>query len=197
MSKDINLGELWSKQSAAMPDMDHMRRQIKKLQMRKLTRLIVTNICLGATGIFIIFIWIKFQPEYWTTKFGIILANIAMAIFLMVYNKLFPLYNELNRTLNNQEYLNTLIKIKNKEQLVYARLTGLYHLLLLVAICLYMLEYTMRMQLWQGALAYAVSIGWIMFSWFVISKKQLVKSKLRNEEIIGKLEKIISDSSSV
>jgi len=93
--------------------------------------------------------------------------------------------------MSSREYFDNLLKIKNKERLIQTGLMGLYHLLLLFAIGLYLYEYAIRMPVIMAITVYTVSVGWIAFSWFVIRPKQSKKNNRGNERIITELERVI------
>jgi len=191
MNEDINFSELWNRQPVPPPDIDALHQKIKQLQSQKLKRLLLTNICLLATTAIMAGIWIICQPLFWSTKLGIVLAVLAMGIFIFAYNQLFPLYRDLNKSTTSREYLTSLLKIKNKELLIQNGLMGLYHLLLLLAISLYLYEYAVRMPFIMAIAIYIISMGWIAFSWFVIRPRQLKKNKQKDEGIITELERVI------
>lgn len=191
MSEDINFSELWNQQPVPPLDINALHKKIKQLRSQKLRQLIIANVCLFATIAIMAGIWIMCRPLFWSTKLGIILAVLAMSIFLFIYNKLFPLYRGLNKNMSSREYLDNLLKIKNKERLIQTGLMGLYHLLLLFAIGLYLYEYAIRMPVIMAITVYTVSVGWIAFSWFVIRPKQSKKNNRGNERIITELERII------
>ena len=86
MDNNINFKDLWSKQTSLAPNPENLIADIKKMKQSNLRKLVFTNILLIATSIFIISIWIHYQPQFLTTKIGIILTILAMAVFLFSYN---------------------------------------------------------------------------------------------------------------
>ncbi|MBZ4043438.1 hypothetical protein [Flavobacterium hibisci] len=85
----------------------------------------MTNIMLLATSIFIIFIWIYFKPQLISTKIGIVLAILAMVVYLLVYNKLFGKYKDIDATTTNHDYLQKLVLIKKKQQFLQTNMMSL------------------------------------------------------------------------
>lgn len=185
-----DLKKLWAKQSSTPPDINDLLSKVKELKNTGLRRLIISNILLIGTAIFIIFIWYSFQPQMVTTKLGIILVILAMVAFLFSYNKIIPFLFKLNAEQSNQEYLKNLLEIKAKEQFLYTTMISLYFVLLSTGICLYMIEYVLMMPFWAGFLAYAITLTWIGFNWFYIRPKTIQKQEAKLDEIIRKFENV-------
>ena len=91
MDNNINFKDLWSKQTSLAPNPENLIADIKKMKQSNLRKLVFTNILLIATSIFIISIWIHYQPQFLTTKIGIILTILAMAVFLFAINNSYSL----------------------------------------------------------------------------------------------------------
>ena len=72
MSDSIDLKDLWNKQTAIPPNPEHLVGEIKKLKQNNLRKLVFTNMLLIAISVFITLIWIYYQPQWPTTKIGII-----------------------------------------------------------------------------------------------------------------------------
>ena len=86
MNNNIDLKELWNKQETTIPDTNELFVKLKTFKKNNLYKLVFANIILLFTSAFIGFVWYYFQPELITTKVGIILAILAMALYLLVYN---------------------------------------------------------------------------------------------------------------
>src|SRR4051812_17494254 len=113
-NNNIDFKDLWKQQSASPPNMEELLSKLKHFKKTNMRKLIKTNVMLIATSIFIGFIWYKFQPEFISTKIGIILIIFAMALYLFVYNKLGVFYKTIDANQSNSEYLQKLISIKAK-----------------------------------------------------------------------------------
>jgi 4-amino-4-deoxy-L-arabinose transferase-like glycosyltransferase len=187
---NIDFKDLWKKQSVSQPDMQDLLARLTKFKKAGLRNLWIINILLFATSAFIVFIWIYYQPQFFSTKFGIIFTILAMMIYLFAHNKLLSQYKNIETTQTNQEYLQNLIVIKKKQQFLQTKMMTFYFLALTVGICLYMYEYASRMTLLGAALTYGITLFWIIFNWFYLRPKQIKKQQSKINSLIGKFEEI-------
>lgn len=187
---NIDFKDLWRKQSVSQPDMKDLLARVAKFKKAGLRSLWIVNILLLVTSVFIVFIWIYYQPQFISTKIGIIITILAMVIYLFTYNKLLSKYKNIEATQTNQEYLQNLIVIKKKQQFLQTKMMTFYFLALTVGICLYMYEYASRMTLLGASLAYGITLLWMMFNWFYIRPKQIKKQQEKINDLIGKFEEV-------
>jgi hypothetical protein len=187
---NIDFKDLWKKQSVSQPDMTDLLARVGKFKKTALRSLWISNILLCLTSAFIIFVWVYYQPQFISTKIGIVLVILAMAIYLLVYNKLLGSYKNIDATATNQEYLQKLISIKKKQQFLQTKMMSLYFLLLTAGICLYMYEYASRMSVLGAGLTYGITLLWMLFNWFYIRPKQTRKQQEKINSLIEKFEEI-------
>ncbi|WP_264553236.1 hypothetical protein [Flavobacterium sp. N2038] len=187
---NIDFKDLWKRQSVSQPDMKDLLSRVSAFKKASLRSLWTANILLFFTSVFIIFIWIYYQPEFVSTKIGIVLTILAMVIYLFVYNKLLIPYKNIDATQTNQEYLQKLILIKKKQQLMQTKMMSLYFLLLATGICLYMYEYASRMSALGASLCYGITLTWMAFNWFYIRPKQIKKQQSKLDALIGKFKEV-------
>lgn len=187
---NINFNDLWKKQTVSQSNIEDLKNRLKHFKKASLRSIWKTNIMLFATSAFIIFIWIYYQPQFISTKIGIVLTILAMVIYVIVYNRLLKHYKEIDTNLTNQQYLQKLILIKKKQQFMQTKVLSLYFVLLMVGICLYMYEYASRMKIHFALLTYGVTLLWIAFNWFYIRPKQIKKQQDKINVLIGKFEEI-------
>ena len=192
MSSNIDFKALWQQQPVSQPDMKDLMARLHQFKQSNIRRLIKTNILLIATSLFIGFIWYYYQPQFITTKMGIVITILAMVIFLVVYNKMFSLFNKINDTSDNTRYLQNLIVIKGKQRFLQHTMMNVYFIMLSAGICLYMYEYTSRMTMTGGIIAYAVTLIWIAFNWFYLRPKTIKKQQAKLDDLISKFEGINS-----
>lgn len=190
MEDKINFNELWAGQKTGTPSPDDMILKIDQFKKSNLKRLILTNLLLLVTSVFIIIIWIYYQPQMLTTKLGILLIILAMGIYAIAYNQSFTLYKNKTNTLSNSEYLKVLLTIKAKQQFMHTTMLNLYFILLSSGLALYLYEYTSRMKTIWGLFAYGITAAWILLNWFYLRPKEIKKQQLKLDEIILKIEKI-------
>ncbi|MCD9576912.1 hypothetical protein [Flavobacterium soyae] len=187
---NIDFKDLWKKQSVSQPDMQDLLARLNKFKRAGLRSLWITNILLLATSAFIVFVWVYYQPQFISTKIGIIVTILAMMIYLFVYNKLLSTYKNIETTQTNQEYLQNLILIKKKQQFLQTTMMRFYFAALTFGICLYMYEYASRMTFLGASLTYGLTLLWMAFNWFLILPKQIKKQQAKINALIEKFEEI-------
>jgi len=187
---NIDFKDLWKKQTISQPDIEDLLTRLKLFKKTSLRILWITNIVLFATCVFIVFIWYYYQPQFISTKIGIVLTIVAMVTYLVVYNRLLSTFKNIDEAQTNQQYLQKLIFIKRKQQFLQSRILSLYFVLLGVGISLYMYEYASRMSLFYGVLTYVVLFLWIGFTWFYLRPKEIKKHEIKINNLIEKFEEV-------
>lgn len=190
MDNNINFNDLWSGQKIVQPNPDELILKVDKLKKANTKRIVYTNITLVLTSVFICFIWYYFQPQFITSKIGIVLAILAMLSFMIASNSSLVLYKKLDAGESNQQYLKTLLLIKEKQQFMQTTMLNLYFLFLSVGLSLYMYEYVSRMSTLMAVVVCGVTVLWFLFNWFYLRPKQIKKQEAKLNEIIAKFEDI-------
>lgn len=190
MDSNIDFKNIWKQQTSNKPNMEELLGKLKKFRNQNLRRLVFANIGLIATSLLILFIWYRYQPEMITTKIGIVLVVLGMVIFLLAYNKMFMVFYKIDQTQSNNEYLQNLYVVKNKQKFMQTTILNLYFIMLFLGICFYMYEYTSRMTPGSAILTYAVTSAWIAFNWFYLRPRTIKKQQGKLDELINKFEEI-------
>jgi hypothetical protein len=190
MDNNINFNDLWSGQKIVQPNPDELILKVDKLKKANTKRIVYTNITLVLTSVFICFIWYYYQPQFITSKIGIVLAVLAMLSFIVASNSSLVLYKKLDAGESNQQYLKTLLLIKEKQQFMQTTMLNLYFLFLSVGLSLYMYEYVSRMSTLMAVVVCGVTALWFLFNWFYLRPKQIKKQEAKLNEIIAKFEDI-------
>lgn len=188
MKNTIDLKELWKKQETAIPDTKELFAKIRAFKKNNLYQLIITNIALLLTSVFIGFVWYYFRPEMLTTKIGVVLAIMAMALYLFVYNRMLPLFVDVGYEMNSHQYLQQLLKLKEKQLFLQSTIQNIYFILLSTGLFLYMLEYALRMKLPWAILTYAITFLWIAIVWFYFIPRTIKKQQIKINKLINKVE---------
>lgn len=189
-NNNIDFKDLWKKQTVTPPDIEDLLHRLKQFKKAGLYNLWLTNIMLLATGIFIAFIWYYYQPQFISTKVGIVLVILAIGMYVGVYNGLLRTYRGIDTTQTNLEYMQKLILIRKKQQFIQSTVLNLYFVLLGAGIGLYMYEYAIRMTAFWAGFVYVVTALWIGFNWFYIRPKQIKKQQAKINGLIEKFEEI-------
>lgn len=190
MDNNINFKQLWKEQYINQMNIENVISKAKKFNNNKLKQLALMNITLLATAIFIISIWVFFQPTYISTKTGIILVVIGIAINLIANNKTFKFLNKQESNFNNSEFLKNLKKLKTKQLFIQNTIMSIYFILLSVGLALYLFEYTSRMQLIWAVVTYTITFVWILINWFYFKPKIVKKQNKKINQLISELENL-------
>jgi hypothetical protein len=188
MKNNIDLKELWDKQELSIPDTKELFKNIRVFKRKKLYALITTNVALFLTCVFISYVWYAFQPEMITTKIGIVLAILAMALYLFIYNQIIPLLVRTEYDMNSNQYLQQLIKLKEKQFLLQTTVLNMYCMLLSAGFFLYLIEYAFRMKLVWAIISYSVTFLLIAIVWFYYRLRKIKKEQAKVSELINKIE---------
>lgn len=190
MENNIDFKEIWQQQKVSQPNIEEIVKKVDQYKKSSLRKLITTNILLLLTSIFLVAIWIYFQPKFITTKIGIILTILAMVVFILSYNKQYTMLKNNAKTKNNSDYLKNLTLLNNKQKHVQTTMLTVYFIMLSVGICLYLYEYTSRMPKVMEIVTYVVTLSWIAFNWFYLRPKIIKKQEQKLESLIEKLESV-------
>ena len=190
MDDNINFNELWAKQRSSEPNQEKLLLQIKKMKQTNLRKLVITNCLFLTTSVLIILVWVYFQPQFITTKIGILFVILAMAIYLLAYNRSYSLFKDNMNSHSNRDYLNELLAIKAKQLFMHTTMLNLYFVLLSTGLSLYMYEYASRMTTFWGMFIYGITALWILVNWFYLRPRQIKKQQSKLDEIISKLQNI-------
>lgn len=187
---NIDLKAIWQLQSIRQPNVTEWKTKLGNYKNSLLIRTIIVNALLGLTIALIMIIWFKAKPQFITTSIGISLMILAMVIFIFSNNKLIPLYKKLDATQSNHDYLEKLNVIKNRQKYIQKTILSVYFILLLLGICLFMYEYTLKMTNLGQVIAYTLTLLWIAISWFYIRPKTIKKQDAKLNLIISNIENI-------
>jgi hypothetical protein len=186
---ETNFKELWQAQNTTSnTDSKEIVLKAKHLQRKTRIKLLLSNLLLFATMLFIIGIVLYFKPQMITTKIGTILVLIAIIMQIATATKLITLIKESDTQTSNVEYLNQLLIIKVKQAVLQSSIMALYFILLGLGLALYMFEYVLRITLLGGMLTYGITGLWIAFNWFYLRPKIIKKQQQKLNDSIAALE---------
>ncbi|WP_430613629.1 hypothetical protein [Flavobacterium sp. JP2137] len=192
-NSNIDFTAIWKQQKVVQPDIVELQNKLNQFKKNNVKKLIFSNILLITTIVLVIFIWYKYQPQYLTTKIGIVLVIFAMTIFLLVYNKQFSSFNKIDDTQTTGNYLKSLTDLKTKQKYIQTTMLSMYFIMLSLGIGLYLYEYTLMMSMFWAIFAYGITLTWISFNWFYIRPKTIKKKQAKLDELISKFEAVNKD----
>lgn len=185
MNTDIDFKKIWSAQKMETPEIKEIYDASNRFKRKALFKLILVNTLLILTISFICFIWYYYQPEFITSKIGIVLTILAMVVYLIPYNRAIPLLIESSIELSSKIYLQQLIQLKEKQLFLQTKVLSAYFLLLSVGIGLYMFEYTLLMPMSWRVVAYGLTLLWIAFNWFYLRPMTIKKQNTKMDDILN------------
>lgn len=188
---ETNFKDLWQAQdTTANTDSNEIVFKAKNLQKKTRVKLVLSNLLLFVTMLFIIGIILYFKPQMITTKIGAVLVIIAIIVQIATSTKLITLIKESDTQTSSTEYLKQLLLIKKKQAVLQSTIMSIYFILLGLGIALYMFEYAMRMTLLGGLLTYGITGLWIAFNWFYLRPKIIIKQQQKLNDSITDLESV-------
>lgn len=186
---DDPLKALWHRQApAAMPDITQLVRKAGDYKKKQFRKLLLNNILLAGTAVFIGYIWYAAQPQFLSTKIGIVLAILAILVFLVASGRIFPLLKDVNTDVDSRHYLQQLRLLKERQLFLQKKLMTGYFILLTAGMSLYLYEYTVRMSRAGMFFTYGLTLAWIAFAWFYIKPRTVKKQSAPLNELIGRFE---------
>lgn len=190
MNDNIDFKALWGQQAATPPPVQDLIQLAQRFKKRKWFQLVGLNLLLIGTCFFIVGIWIYFQPQLISTKIGVSLSILSMALFMGFQNALLLLLKKENANLDNQAYLNLLLDIKSQQAFLQTKVLNAYFLLLFSGIALYLFEYVSRMSFPLGMSCYGLTFLWIAFNWFYLRPRIIKNRNLELNQLIEQFEQL-------
>lgn len=190
MENNINFKQLWQEQYIEQMNIENIILKAKKYNKSKILQLIIMNLTLISTAIFIIAIWIFFQPNYISTKVGIIITVLAIIMTVVANNKTFKFINLQEENYSNQDYLINLKQLKQKQKHIQTTIMSLYFFMLSLGLALYLYEYASRMSFIWAVGTYVITFAWILINWFYFKPMTIKKQNKKLDLIINELENI-------
>lgn len=190
MEPNIDLKNIWKQHSSEQPDKTELLAKLKRYKKANLRKIALTNIALLLTCGFIIFVWIYFQPQYISTKIGIILCVLGMLLYLWFYNRLTRCLKTIDSTDSTHDYVQNLQALVVEQKFMQTTMLSVYFAMLSIGLCLYFFEYTTMMTLFWGCFTYSVTLGWLAFNWFYFRPRVIKKEQ-------GKLDALIQTFKSI
>jgi len=187
MTDSIDFKQYWNKQKVETPAPEKLI--IKANQFKRKTRfkLIAANLILLATCMGISFVWFYYQPNFLTTKIGIVLCIIAMLVYLAFHNTLVPFLLKHTLELDTKAELKQLLRFKEKQRFQQTTLLNGYYVLLSLGLGLYMYEYVVRMTFPWAVFSYGIVLFWIALHAFYFRPKTVKKQQTQLNKLIAQL----------
>lgn len=191
-NNEINLSKLWKQQTSISPDLEDLKRRLSKYKKDNSRKRIISNITLGLTIVVILGIWILYDASTIFPMLGMSLIITAIGISIIKFNQFYSSFKDLNKNLENKEYLQSLLEIQKKQKVIQTSIMNIYFTLLTLGMVLYLYEFTLRMDKLMAIVAYGLTLGWFAFVWFYLKPKMVKKQNLKLEQYISSIQNIIN-----
>lgn len=188
------MGALWKKQAVPAANPAEIRKRIGAFRRDALWKAFFLNAVLVLTVAFLIFVWVYFQPRLLVTKIGILVGILPIGMVVLSHRKLVSLYRALDAKQPNMDYLDHLLRLKEREHFLQTRVMSLYFVLLPLGLMLYMYEYTLGMSGTFRVAAYVALLLWVAFNWFVLRPRIVGRRRRKMDALIGEVKRIQENS---
>ena len=188
MDTNIDFKALWARAAESqMPDSREIIDAAIRLNKKMRNKMLMANLCLVASAIFIIFVVFHYHPAMWTTWLGTALIIVAILFNLAASGNVIRLLFKSNLEVDTTAYLQHLLHIRQKQEYLQTTMLSLYYILLSAGLALYMIEYALMMQTTGRVLTYGITAIWIGFNWFYIRPKTVKKQRAKMDAMISKI----------
>ena len=183
--------DLWQNQpQAQIPDVAAIEKAVNKNRRQMIAKNVISLVTLGGTLVFIGYIGIAVDFKFLTTRLGIVLIMISIMAALVVNSQLLMLILKGKDTaLDNQEYLQQLIRYQNKQRFFQTKGMLVYYALMTIGFVFYLYEFYARNAMF-GLAAYALTLSWIAFAWFYIHPKAVQKQEKKINDMIEQIKSV-------
>ena len=181
----------WQNQpEAQIPDVAAIEKAVNKNRRQMIAKNVISLVTLGGTLVFIGYIGIVVDFKFLTTRLGIVLIMISIMAALVVNSQLLMLILKGKDTaLDNQEYLQQLIRYQNKQRFFQTKGMLVYYALMTIGFVFYLYEFYARNAMF-GLAAYALTLSWIAFAWFYIHPKAVQKQEKKINDMIEQIKSV-------
>lgn len=190
METNLDLKKIWGKQYIPIIDVQEVLKKIEVYKRSKIKKVVMLNVILFFTILFILLIWIYFKPQFISTKIGIVLTVAAMLIVIFFNSKMKNTLSKVNENQSNEAYLKNLKTIKLHENRIQTKVMSLYFVLLSFGLMLYIYEYISKMTIVIQIVFCLALVLWIVFNWFVLRPRIIKKNQREINDLIEQLERI-------
>ncbi len=190
MEANTDFKAIWKAQKVATPDTTQLFKRANKLKKKGRFTLLFVSATLLLTIIYVSFIWYYYQPEFMTTKIGIVLAIIAMLVFLVPFKKQFSILDDLETTASCKEYLQQLIALQKAQTYQQTKILSSYFVMLSSGISFYLIEFVTQMTFLWGTITYSLTFLWFAFVWWYLRPRIILEQNKKLNNLVGDFKKV-------
>lgn len=190
MEEFDNLKNIWNQQKVPHQEYETFLNKAKSYAKQEKLKIYKANILLVGTCIIIAAIWWFYQPQYISTKIGIVIAILTMLIYLFYFNEAYRLIFQPSEEIESKQFLEKLRHFKKKQQVLQTKGINLYLFFIFLGVSLYIYEYASLMSLTGQIITYAVVIAWFALNWLYFKPRIIKKQRKKLNQVIADLQKI-------
>lgn len=190
MEANTDFKAIWKAQKVATPDTTQLFKRANKLKKKGRFTLLFVSATLLLTIIYVSFIWYYYQPEFMTTKIGIVLAIIAMLVFLVPFKKQFSILDDRETTASCKEYLQQLIALQKAQTYQQTKILSSYFVMLSSGISFYLIEFVTQMTFLWGTITYSLTFLWFAFVWWYLRPRIILEQNKKLNNLVGDFKKV-------
>jgi len=176
MKNTNDLKEIWKQnESTTLPPIQEVTTAAKGTIIKIRNKLFFSGFLVAAILGGIMYELQTMQNAMLTTKIGLIVMALGIVLYLIVSNSILNMFLKNEFSTDSRTFLDKMIELKNKLELLYKTITTIYFIALSVGLFLALIEQTMPESLIHKVLTYGLSAVWIAFAWFVLRPREMKK----------------------
>lgn len=191
MNANIEFGKLWAAQTVPVAMQEEVLMRVKHFKVMRIRQLVLNGLFLLVSILLIAGIWIVFEPQQATTKWGMSILITVITVYLISQGKVISLYLHLDNATSNEEFLMRSIRIKEREARIQSGLIRAYFIFLSIGIGLYMFEFLVDLHYAKILLIYVAVYAWIGFIWRFARPRLVLQQRQRLDEVVGELSRLV------
>ncbi|MCL9806190.1 hypothetical protein NAT51_11700 [Flavobacterium amniphilum] len=189
-----NLKDLWKTQAdVKLPDVSEILKKVKREKLTYTNKILFQVAILIATIFALIWIGSLIDFKMMTTYIGLGIMLLCVAGFSAIRLYQMITLKKIDLTEKPSVTLNKLENYYNFQQLVGAKITPAYFILLNMAFVFYFIEVMQPMSTSLKTICLTVYIAWMSFAYFYLGKKQKKKENDRINSIIDSIKEMESN----
>jgi hypothetical protein len=189
MNNFDDLKSAWLNQEVKLPTASEVVAEARKLKRNILMKNILAVLTLTATMVYIAVVGVHYKFEMMSTRMGIIIILISILGGIVLNSQLLTIALQGNSNANSRDYLQQLLRYRNKQRFMQTTGMAFYFLGLTIGFIFYFYEFY-RTSHAIGIIAYSATLLWIAIAWFVLRPRAIKKQEKKLGSMIEKLEQI-------
>ena len=191
--KDFDaLRDIWHNQ-VALPKVSHedVLRKVRKTKNAFANKLLIelVGMCLAIS--MLLYVWISSPFRMWTTHLAMVIMISCCLYYLYIQIRDYIRIKDESLLLYKpEEYIDYLKSYRSDRYILNTRKYRIYTWFLSLGFLFYFIEIAFLASFWVTLIGAALTVGWILFCYFVLMKRYIRKEELKLEDMIQNLERL-------